>query len=101
MSEYVRLILNFPPSLESSVTEVLSDDPSLPGFTLLHAEGHSSNFAHASASEQVRGRIERRVLWIVIANDRLQEVLDLLRQHVASHDVRWWTEPVSAFGRLA
>ncbi len=100
MSEFVRLNLIFPPSLEDAVTDALIADPALPGFTLLHAEGHSSDFTHASASERVRGRIERRVLWVVIEHERLDQVLSVLHQRVASTDVRWWAEPVIARGRL-
>ena len=32
--------------------------------------------------------------------DRLDDVLQLLRTHVDCRDVRWWTEPVLAMGRL-
>lgn len=101
MSEFVRLNLIFPPALENAVTDALIADSALPGFTLLHAEGHSSDFAHASAGEKVRGRVDRRVLWIVIERERLDEVLAALRRRVASTDVRWWAEPVIARGRLA
>lgn len=101
MSDFVRLNLVFPPGLEDAVTETLSSDPSMPGFTLLHAEGHTSDFAEASAAERVRGRVERRVLWIVIEQERLETVLEVLRRHVASREVRWWAEPVMARGRLA
>lgn len=101
MSEFVRLNLIFPPSLENAVTDALIADPALPGFTLFHAEGHSSDFTHASASERVRGRIERRVLWVVVERERLDQVLSALHQRVASTEVRWWTEPVLALGRLA
>ncbi|MBU6260871.1 MAG: DUF3240 family protein [Burkholderiales bacterium] len=101
MSEFLRLNLIFPPSLEHAVTEALIDDPSMPGFTLLHAEGHSSDFSHASAGERVRGRVERRLLWVVIERARLEPVLAALRERVASAEVRWWADPVLALGRLA
>jgi len=97
----VRLNLVFPPSLEDAVTEALLAGPALPGFTLFHAEGHTSDFSRASASERVRGRVERRVLWVVIEYARLDEVLSVLHARVASTEVRWWAEPVIASGRLA
>ena len=97
----VRLNLVFPPSLEDAVTEALLAGPALPGFTLLHAEGHTSDFSRASASERVRGRVERRVLWVVIEQARMEEVLSALLARVASPEVRWWAEPVIASGRLA
>jgi hypothetical protein len=100
MSELIRLNLIFPPALEDAVTETLIADPTLPGFTLLHAEGHSSDFAHASIREKVRGRVDRRVLWVVIERERLDGVLAVLRARIASSDVRWWVESVIAGGRL-
>lgn len=99
--EWVRLNLVFPPTLEDAVTEALMADPTLPGFTLLRAEGHSNDFAHASVREQVRGRVDRRVLWVVIAHARVDGLLATLRQRIASSEVRWWIEPVIAGGRLA
>ena len=96
----LRLSVLFPPGLEEPITETISADASMPGFNLLHAEGHSSDFSRASSAEQVRGRIQRRVLWMVMEADRLDDVLQLLRTHVDCRDVRWWTEPVLAMGRL-
>ena len=96
----VRLNLVFSPALESTVTEALMTDPALPGFTLLHAEGHTSDFSRASIREQVRGRVDRRLVWVLIEPGRVDEVLALLRQRIVSRDVRWWVEPVLAGGRL-
>ncbi|KAB2899478.1 MAG: DUF3240 domain-containing protein [Burkholderiaceae bacterium] len=99
-AEWVRLNLVFPPALEDAVTGTLMTDTTLPGFTLLHAEGHSSDFGRTSIREQVRGRIDRRVLWVVIERERVDGLLAALRQRIASNDVRWWMEPVMAMGRL-
>ncbi|WP_257389025.1 DUF3240 family protein [Tahibacter caeni] len=96
----VRLNLVFPPNLEDAVTEALLEDVTLPGFTLLHAEGHSSDFARATVREQVRGRVDRRVLWVVIHHERLDGVLAALRRRIVAGDLRWWVEPVLAGGRL-
>lgn len=96
----VRLTVLFPPALESAITEAIAGDPTMPGFTVLHAEGHTSDFAKASSAEQVRGRIRRRVLWMVMDATQVDQVLDLLRRHADSRDLRWWSEPVLAMGRL-
>ena len=101
MNDIVRFNLVFPPRLETAVTETLVAEAGLPGFTLLQAEGHTGDFCRASAGERVRGRVQRRVLWVVIERERLDEVLAVLRKQVASTDVRWWAEPVLAGGRLA
>ena len=96
-----RLNLVFSASLEDAVTSALIEhDPPLPGFTLLKAEGHSGDFAHASAEERVRGRVNRRVLWMVLAQDEAAALVAFLRSRVRSSEVVWWTEPVESFGRL-
>ena len=97
--EIVRLTLVFPPALEDAVTDTLMDDYNAPGFTLLHAEGHSQDFSRVSIREQIRGRVDQRVLWIVIERERANDLLAALRQRIAASDVRWWIEPVLAEGR--
>ncbi|WP_240096549.1 DUF3240 family protein [Thermomonas flagellata] len=101
MSALVRLTLVFPPRLEDAVTDALTAHPGLPGYTLVRAEGHAHDFARASTAERVRGRVQRRVLWMLIAPEQVETALDALRAQVAATDVRWWTEPVLAAGRLA
>ena len=100
MSEMIRLNLVFPPRLESLVIDTLTADARMPGFTVLRAEGHTSSFAKASASEQVRGRVERRVLWMLIDATMKDEVIELLAKNVDSRDLRWWSERVLDMGRL-
>ncbi|MDE2407550.1 MAG: DUF3240 family protein [Xanthomonadaceae bacterium] len=100
MSEYVRLSLVFPPRLEAAVSEALVAEAGLPGFTVLHAEGHSSDFEHASAAEQVRGRVQRRMVWMLLPRPQVEAVLAVLREQVDGKDVRWWLEPVLAMGKL-
>lgn len=100
MTALIRLTLVFPPSLESALSEALITAPHAPGFTLLHAEGHSSDFPSASTAEQVRGRIDRRVIWAVMDAAALQPLLQLLRERVPSRDVMWWSEPVLDLGKL-
>lgn len=101
MSDLVRLTLSFPPVLETAITDALIADPRMPGFTLLHAEGHTGDFSGASAGERVRGRMDRRLLWIIIDAAMRAEVMALLRASAASRQVRWWVEPVLEMGRLA
>lgn len=98
--DWLRLTLVFPPRLEDLVTDVLMANPALPGFTLLHAEGHGSNFARASVHELVLGRIEQRVLWMVIESQHADTLLAALRQKITAGEIRWWIEPVIAGGSL-
>ncbi|MGY0504429.1 DUF3240 family protein [Luteimonas sp. e5] len=100
MSDWLRINLSFPAHLETTVCEALSSDPRMPGFTLLRAEGHSSDFALASAGEQVRGRVERRLIWMLVPLELKQAVLDVLATGVDSRELHWWTEPVLEMGRM-
>jgi hypothetical protein len=100
MSDDVRLVLIFPPHLEETLVAALMQEDDMPGFTILQAEGHSSDFAHASIAEQVRGRVQRRVLWMLLAHAQVDAVLTVLRNQMDVHDVRWWVEPVLAMGKL-
>ncbi|HMM67364.1 MAG TPA: DUF3240 family protein [Dokdonella sp.] len=100
MSTWIRMNLVFPPQMETLVTETISADPSMPGYTLIRAEGHTSSFERASDAERVRGRVERRLLWLVIPAERKDDVLQLLRAHMGSNELRWWTEAVLDMGRL-
>ena len=101
MTAFVRLTLVFPPALEGALSEALITAPQSPGFTLLHAQGHGSDFMHASTAEQVRGSIERRIAWVVLETAALQPLIDAIRERVRSHDVVWWSEPVLDRGRFA
>lgn len=101
MTTLVRLSLAFPPSLEAAITEALIAAPEPPGFTLFNAEGHSSDFSSASTAERIRGRIDQRVLWMIVEQGSHQQVLALLRATIASTHVRWWLEPVLDMGHLA
>ena len=100
MNDLVRLSLVFPPRLGTALTEALVAGAGLPGFTLLQAEGHSSDFSTASAAEQVHGRVQRRVLWMLLPRAQVDTVLAALRGQVDAQEVRWWIEPVLAMGRL-
>jgi hypothetical protein len=100
--ELVRLTLLYPPALEARVVELLLEhEPELPGFTTLAAEGHGTDFVRASVREQVRGRVRRGMLLMVLPGERIEEVLAGLRAQLSNPEVVWWSEPVTAFGHLA
>jgi hypothetical protein len=92
--------LVFPPQMETLVTETISADPSMPGYTLMRAEGHASSFERASDAERVRGRVEKRLLWLIVPVERKDDVLELLREHMGSKELIWWTEAVLEMGTL-
>jgi hypothetical protein len=100
--ELKRLTLVFPPGVEDSLIELLLEqDPPLPGFTIIAAEGHGTGFDTASTHELVRGRIKRRLMLMVLPADRIENLIAALREAIQNPHVAWWVEPVTDFGRLA
>ncbi|MGE0483887.1 MAG: DUF3240 family protein [Gammaproteobacteria bacterium] len=100
--ELLRLTLLYPPTIEARLVEVLLEHtPELPGFTTLAAEGHGTDFAHASVRELVRGRVRRGMLLMVLPAERVGEVLAGLRAQLSNPEIVYWSEPVTAFGHLA
>ena len=101
-AELERLTLVFPPTVEPALLEILLDEePPLPGFTIVAAEGHGADFSTASLREQVRGRVARRMLLMVLPRERIAALIEHLRAALPNPHVTWWVEPVTAFGRLA
>lgn len=102
MTGRCKLTVAFPPDLEDDIVECLLDLPDdVGGFTVVPAEGHGQGFARASVRERVRGRVARRLLYVILETDRLPRVLEQLREAARSPTVAYWVEPVSEFGRLA
>ncbi len=101
MNNLCCLNLVFAENLEDTVSAVLIEhSPPLPGFTLLKAEGHSSDFGHASTRERVRGRVRRCVVRMVLPPPLVDEVIGWLRERLRSEHLVWWTERIENFGRL-
>jgi hypothetical protein len=100
--ERCKLCVAFPPDLEDDILECLFGMPqAVGGFSVVSAEGHGHGFDRASVRERVRGRVARRLLYLVLERDRVPQVLDGLRAAIRSPEVAYWIEPVLDFGRLA
>jgi len=97
-----KLSIAFPPDLEDDILECLFDMPDVvAGFSVVSADGHGHGFERASVRERVRGRVARRLLYLVLEQQQVPRVLEQLRGTVRSPQVAYWVEPVSEFGRLA
>jgi hypothetical protein len=97
-----RLTVVVPDDLGEALLETLLDmRPALPGFTTLPVSGHGERFDGASVRERVRGRIERRMAWLVLPAEDVTGVLQQLRERMPHPDIVWWVEPVESMGRLA
>jgi len=96
-----KLTLIYPPASEESLLAVIDElEPALPGFTTLKCDGHGAGFAHASPSERVRGRAERRCLMTVLPEAQAQTLLLTIKQEAPIPSLMYWIEPVNAAGRL-
>lgn len=96
-----RFSLVFPAAIETRLHACLQTRlPTLPPYTVLRGEGHGIDFAQASVQEQVRGRVELRLLVMLLPESAVPEVVAHLRAGVADARVQWWTESVLARGSL-
>ncbi len=96
-----RLTLLVPRDLEDAMLAAVLDlRPPIAGFTTTHVSGHGERFDGTTVQEQVRGRVDRTLLWVVLPAEAVERVLDQLRQRIAHPDIVWWLEPVDAMGRL-
>ncbi len=96
------LSIALPAVLEEDFIEVLEDQSALvSGFTIVPAEGFGAGAQQHSTLEQVRGRARRRLLQILMASTDVEPLLQALRDRAPSHDVAWWTTPITDFGRFA
>lgn len=94
-----KLNLIFPVAAEDQILDFLLDSqPTLPGFTSLRVEGHGAEFENASPREMVRGRIERRLVFMILDRARLHSLVAELRERIAVPHLVYWVEPVESFG---
>lgn len=97
-----KLTLIYPPASETHIVELMmNSEPPLLGFTTWNAGGHGHALSNASMREQVRGRISRGILVVVLVRARLAPLLEEIRIKAAIPDLVYWSEPVEAFGRLS
>ncbi len=98
----VQLTLAAPRHLEEELVEQLLAHPEwAAGFTLFHAEGHSTHPETLSPRERVSGRAHRVEVQIVLEASQAGVLIDHLKRHLPKSDVAYWLTPVHEFGRLA
>jgi len=98
---FCKLTLIYPLASEDRLVDLLLEiEPPLGGFTSWHAEGHGAGFSQTSTNEQVRGRIGRGMVVLVIARERLSSFLDQMGALSATPNLEYWVEPVEHFGHI-
>lgn len=97
-----RLILVFPKTLEENIVGHLLQHPELAGgFTTVEVEGHGKRAVYHSIVEQVRGRVRRIKMEIVMAQEDAHTLIDHLKESLPTPEVAYWIAPVIEFGRFA
>jgi len=101
MDTLCKLVIVCPKETADDIVEVLLEFNHLsPAFTTFDADGHGHDFEAASVQEQVRGRVARRVLWLVLPIKDTAQVLGEVASQVKNPHVTYWTEPILEFGHL-
>lgn len=92
------LVLNIPPEIEEDMVDYLLSLEAVSGFTSFRVRGHGEHTA-LSTAEQVTGQRARLRFELVLAADQVDGVLGGLKAEVG-HDIIYWEQPVSNFGRI-
>ena len=102
MTDHQKLTLVCPKDMAEQLIEFLLEvEPAVSGFTTFAADGHGEDFATASVTERVRGRMARRVVQAIMPAGDIQPLLAAIRDRFTSPHMVYWTEPVSDFGDFA
>lgn len=97
-----KLTLVFPLNIEDRIVEVLLETtPPIGGFTTMRTEGHGHDFAEATISERVRGRVCCGYLVAVMTKDRANQLIGELETKLPLRHLAYWLEPLISFGRMA
>jgi len=97
-----KLVFVCPKETLDGIVEILLElDQMHPAFTTFNADGHGHNFDVASTQEQVRGKVERRVLWLVLPVENKDKVINEVAAQVKNPHVIYWVEPILEFGYLS
>lgn len=99
MKQQCLLRLNVPPGLEEDLVDLLLSSEEIPGFQSYPIRGHGQVGAMTIA-EQVEGRRNRVQFEVVLDSERMESVLQKLREALPIPDIIYWVMPISASGRL-
>lgn len=96
-----KLVIVCPKETADDIVELLLEiNQLLPAFTTFDADGHGQGFETASVQERVRGKVARRVLWLVLPIEDKVRVLEQVTARIKNPHVIYWTEAILEFGHL-
>lgn len=96
----ILLIIIAPAQLKDELLELLQEHPELAsGFTATWAEGHGSDLALRTVTDQVRGREDRVRVECVIEAANFPALREAAKKRLSGSNIVCWTVPVLEFGK--
>ena len=97
----VLLSLVMPDDISQHVEDLLLSRPDLvPGFTAGHVDGHGSVVRLVEPAELVSGHSPRIQIQTVGDENRMRDVLVLIKARLPQANIFYWLLPVIELGRL-
>lgn len=98
----ICLTIVLPKSFEEDLVDNLLEHPEwVTGFTTTDVNGHGQNVAYHAAAEEVRGRVARVQVQVVMHPEQAPLLVAHLKQALRSTEIAYWLTPVIEFGRFA
>lgn len=96
------LTIVLPKSFEEDLVDHLLEHPEwVPGFTTADVNGHGRTVAYRGSAEEVRGRVARVQVQIVLEQEHAEPLITHLKENLHSAEIAYWITPVGEFGRFA
>lgn len=98
----ICLTIVLPKFFEEDVVDHLLERPQwVRGFTTTDVSGHGQAVAYHATAEEVRGRVARVQVQIVLGEEEAQALIAHLKESIRSKEIAYWLTPVIEFGRFA
>ena len=98
----VCLTIVLPKVFEEDLVDHLLEHPEwVSGFTTTDVNGHGRTVAYHGSAEEVRGRVVRVQVQIVMEQAHADALIAHLKQDMKSAQIAYWLTPVIEFGRFA
>jgi hypothetical protein len=100
-SSLCKLSVIGPREIQTTLADLLDALPeTVPGYTMIEAEGRGVDMSLATAGERVKGAMRAIQFMMILPRDAVPEVLATIAGRCPRRQITYWTEPVEDFGRL-